>query len=260
MMKHFIQHRKTETQTILGYTFLGLLSITLIFFLQNYTRFNGAEGYNFWRSLAFNTLTIVPFILLIPSIIRLDEKKRNQKFYWLYHIGLCGILLLLYAVVTNVALYSLGFVSKLLHEQFLLKYFTRTAHIHLILYWLVILLLSRQNSKQLDQPFLQALNGSTKVFCKKNSIYWLESFDHYVKLYTTDGLLLKKVSMEGILVELGEGFIRIHRKYIIQLKYLRTIEKIKRDWFVVMTDGTRLKVSNTYQNSLHQALLQIREQ
>lgn len=78
-------------------------------------------------------------------------------------------------------------------------------------------------------------------------IQYLEAADDYVKIYTADGVFLKKKTMqyfENTLPALQ--FVRIHRSYIVALPLINKIEHNEKDsYLLLLTTGATLPVSKS---------------
>lgn len=83
-------------------------------------------------------------------------------------------------------------------------------------------------------------------------IRYIEAYDYYVKIHQTDSFILTRIPMKKMEKLLpGRMFQRIHRSYILNLSFLKQFEKNNTgEYQVVLTDETRLKVSNTFKNDL----------
>ncbi len=63
------------------------------------------------------------------------------------------------------------------------------------------------------------------------------------------------MTMDAVLSQLPDNFIRIHRKHIINLNFLKQIEKVgKETYFAVTTSDTPLKISRSQYPAVKQKL------
>jgi membrane protein implicated in regulation of membrane protease activity len=94
----------------------------------------------------------------------------------------------------------------------------------------------------------------TRISVKKNreiyfvaidDIYYIESNGDYVLIHTSKGRFLKDMTMKFFELHLpSDQFIRIHRSYIINLKYLTKLELYEKDTYQLqMKEGNVLKIS-----------------
>jgi len=84
-----------------------------------------------------------------------------------------------------------------------------------------------------------------------DAIRYVESLDDYVLIYTTDGRHTKQKTMKYFETHLNpKDFIRIHRSYIVQVKFIAEIQQYEKESYVViLKDKTKLKVSKAgYKN------------
>lgn len=87
-------------------------------------------------------------------------------------------------------------------------------------------------------------------------VLYLEAYDDYVKVYTAEGLFLKKKTMgyyERVLDP--KQFVRVHRSYIIPLSQLTRIEPLEKDSHVaLLKSGVRVPLSRTGYSRLRAVL------
>jgi two-component system LytT family response regulator len=78
-------------------------------------------------------------------------------------------------------------------------------------------------------------------------IRYIESLDDYVLIYTTEGRHMKQKTMKYFEDHLNpKNFIRIHRSYIVQVKFIAEIQQYEKEsYIVILKDKTKLKVSKT---------------
>lgn len=78
-----------------------------------------------------------------------------------------------------------------------------------------------------------------------NEIVRCEADDNYTNIYFKDKkylIVTRNLSqLENILSDVG--FYRIHRKYLVNVNYVRKVKKSKTDPVVVMSDGAQLSIS-----------------
>ena len=82
-------------------------------------------------------------------------------------------------------------------------------------------------------------------------ILFIEGLKDYVKIYTTDNkytlTLTSLIKLENTLS--SKGFARIHRSYIINIKYVKSIQKNK-----VLIADKRIPISESYKNSFFEKI------
>ena len=89
-------------------------------------------------------------------------------------------------------------------------------------------------------------------------IEWVEAADSYVRLHLADGeAYLHRASMTAMMDRLAErDFRRVHRSTIVRLDAIERLETPSSTghYAVVLRDGTRRRVSDSYRDSLLDAL------
>lgn len=80
-----------------------------------------------------------------------------------------------------------------------------------------------------------------------HDINYLEAYDDYVKMHTTQGMFLKKRTMSSFEQGLNPNeFVRVHRSYIIKLDQLTRIEQPEKDVHVaLLKTGAKVPLSKT---------------
>ncbi len=84
-----------------------------------------------------------------------------------------------------------------------------------------------------------------------SDILFIEGLKDYVKIFTTDSkfilTLTSLIKMENALS--SKGFARIHRSYIINIKYVKSIQKNK-----VLIADKRIPISESYKNAFFEKI------
>jgi two-component system LytT family response regulator len=85
------------------------------------------------------------------------------------------------------------------------------------------------------------------VIIDVDDIHFLEAQDDYVEIHTTQGRWLKQQTMKYFEVALDETkFVRIHRKYILNLNDLSKLDKLgKESYVVILKSGASIPVSTS---------------
>jgi len=101
-----------------------------------------------------------------------------------------------------------------------------------------------RRAEQSPAARLVARDGASVRVIPRAEIDYLEARDDYVLIHATSGTFRKKQPLGELEELLGDGFVRIHRGYLVQLDRLREIEPYAKDSRVAfLADGTRLPVS-----------------
>lgn len=87
-------------------------------------------------------------------------------------------------------------------------------------------------------------------------IIFIESSDDYVEIHTSSDTFLKEKTMNYYEQNLPSGiFVRIHRKYIVNLKKIQRVELYdKQNWVVIMEGGNELRASREGYKQLRQVI------
>lgn len=87
-------------------------------------------------------------------------------------------------------------------------------------------------------------------------IRYLEAYDDYVKVHTSEGLFLKKKTMSYYERALDpKQFVRVHRSYIIPLTQLTSIEPLEKDSHIaLLKNGVRIPLSRSGYSRLRTVL------
>ncbi len=98
-------------------------------------------------------------------------------------------------------------------------------------------------------------NGKIKII-PLGQVHYLEAADDYVKIYTAEGVFLKKKTMQYFEDTMpGQEFIRVHRSYIVNSQLITRIDPYEKDsHLVLLTTGARLPVSKAGYTKLKEML------
>lgn len=79
--------------------------------------------------------------------------------------------------------------------------------------------------------------------------------DHYVELFTDSGRHLVLLRLTDAIAELdGIPGLRIHRSHWVATKHMRDLRRRGQRWFLSLSDGSELPVSQTYLDDVQQTL------
>jgi DNA-binding LytR/AlgR family response regulator len=88
-----------------------------------------------------------------------------------------------------------------------------------------------------------SLGGVTKLV-RRSAIRWAQAQGDYVRLYTTDGSHLIRAGIAALAESWqSAGLVRIHRSYLVQLRYVSGVREVSPGQFVVDIGGDQLPVS-----------------
>ncbi len=89
--------------------------------------------------------------------------------------------------------------------------------------------------------------GANILIFPVNQIHYFEAYDDYVKIYTKDGMNLKKKTMSHFESVLDPAqFVRVHRSYIINLQELTRIESLEKESHIaLLKSGVQIPLSQS---------------
>lgn len=96
------------------------------------------------------------------------------------------------------------------------------------------------------------LSGFEKPICLEDIVY-ISAEDKYAIIYTADGHITARDSLGELERELEEhGFFRIHRKYLVNMRYHRELCRGK----LILSDGNVLPVSRRRENMYRDKIME----
>lgn len=84
-----------------------------------------------------------------------------------------------------------------------------------------------------------------------STIVYAEAFAHSVEIHTVQETIPAKLSISELEKQLGDGFIRCHRSYLVGLKYISRLSRTE----VMLDSGKTLPLSRTAAPLVHQAFI-----
>lgn len=108
-----------------------------------------------------------------------------------------------------------------------------------------------RNGRQAKRFFVIKATGQIS-FVAASEIDWIEAADYYVSLHVGAKTYLLRRSMAELEQELDQSaFCRIHRSAIVKLEKVRRLElNVSGEYDVLLTNGTRLRLSRRYRKEL----------
>lgn len=101
-----------------------------------------------------------------------------------------------------------------------------------------------------ERFLLLPVEGET-VRLAARAVRYAESFSHTVELATEKGTYSVKLSMGELEKQLGEGFVRCHRSYLVNLAHISRLSKTE----VILDGGKRLPLSRGAARQVHRAFV-----
>ena len=222
---------------------LVLFGITLA---QNAIRYGVHESYSIWRSVAYLVFSLLLFSAMLPLVFSMGKRveKRSPERFWLWTGLLTPAYILVYYLITGPIEIAIGFTQGGM-SQYARQYFGKDAlfHLFIVLGTHVYLYLSHDRSKP---KLISGSVGRKTLTLPVELISWIEADDHYLKIHSEQATMMKRSSLESMGKELAPGFIRIHRKYLVNTAHITGKEKQQRDEYVLLKSGDKLKVGRSF--------------
>lgn len=228
--------------------FLSIILLIVIFIItliQNIIRYSNHSSYSVWVSIVYLCVSVLLFIPFIVLTLRLQKeiKKKYTKWFWLFVSCTTILSLLIFYVLSNIILHTFGYFDYFIDSEYARYYFGREA-----LYHLLLILASAAYVYNLKNKTktIQVYKGRKLITIGLELIEWIEAEGHYLNFYSEAGTFIKRDRL-GILAEqLQPDFVRIHRKYIVNKSQIIAKEKDKRDEYIVLSSGKRLKIGQSF--------------
>ena len=105
-------------------------------------------------------------------------------------------------------------------------------------------------SKKEQSLLIQTGETNTRILVSK--IMYIEAFLHNVKVYTADGQAHEtRKNISTLAEQLGEGFFRCHRSYIVSLKYISQVGKTD----IIMDGDIKIPLSRRLYKEANKAFI-----
>lgn len=109
----------------------------------------------------------------------------------------------------------------------------------------IIELFIEQTNQRRNYLFIHDAGSEKKITIEE--IIYMQSDDHYVEIFKTNGKELIRKSLNDMEKEyMIYGFIRIHARYLVNYRYIYSIERCT----VILTDNKQLPLSRSRVNSV----------
>lgn len=118
---------------------------------------------------------------------------------------------------------------------------------------------SDQLQESMEEQGLERIvvkNGSQIKIIPVQQINFLEAYDDYVKIHTTEGMFLKNKTMSSFEKQLdAKQFVRIHRSFMIKVDQLAKIEPMEKDSYIaILHSGDKVNISKSGYARLKQVI------
>jgi len=228
---------------------LLLLVFFVISFFQNFIKYSHHSGYSVWTTIMYLSVLLFLFVPILMAWVTVLQyvKTSYLKWYWHLSIGLALVTLAIFFFISNVLLHSFGFFDSYLDSNFVRYYFGREALFHLIL---IVLAAFFVFYRKTGTQKLQVHKGRKKLTIGVDLVHWIEAEGHYLNCYTASERYIKRERLGVMAKRLSPEFIRIHRKFLVNKNQIAAKEKEKRDEYVVLNSGKRLKIGPSFREKV----------
>jgi len=98
-------------------------------------------------------------------------------------------------------------------------------------------------------------DGRITAFLLPSEIDWIEADDYYTIVHVNGKSLTQKCSLKRMEAKLSQhGFVRIHRSYLVNTQFVKSIERGGSEWSVNLQNGTSLPVSRRQRSAVAEQL------
>ena len=228
-----------------GFAITTLIVLFFLTLVQNYIRYQHHSSYSIWTSIVYLLVSILCFLPVIIGIVHLfkEVKSRWSAYYWLINLGFGLITLVFYYVISNFVLHSLGYFDAFIDSEYARYYFGREALYHLLLIGAAAIFVQYAT---LRKHTITAFKGRKRITLDLNLVQWMEVEGHYLNLHTISDTYVKREGISVMAKKLSSDFVRIHRKYLVNRSEITAVEKNKRDEYVILKNGKKLKVGPSF--------------
>lgn len=103
-----------------------------------------------------------------------------------------------------------------------------------------------------EEEFLMVKSGKEIVKVKLDNIKYFIMFSHYLDIVTTNGTIKWKKKIGDLEKQMEEkGFVRCHRSYVVNTRYIKELKKDE----VILLDNTTIPISISRLNNVRNVLL-----
>ncbi len=222
-----------------------LVVIFIITLIQNVIRYSDHSSYSIWVSIVYLLVSVLLFIPFLILILRTQKevKKRYAKWFWPMNLILASIALFVFYVFSNIVLHAFGYFDFFIDAEYARYYFGREALYHLLLIFGSALYVFSLKPKT---QTIEVYKGRKKVTIGLDLVQWVEADGHYLNFYTDTEMYIKRERLSVLAKMLESDFIRIHRKFIVNKTQIKSKEKDKRDEYLILNSGKKLKIGQSF--------------
>lgn len=259
----------SKTKYIYWLFYLGLLMAFLEFGQDYISSVLNGNYFSLGQSLSYKL-----FWLLFPlfSIGLVAWYHKTESFSSKVLQAVLGTLIILLITFAHLLVFSLLLfgISNMFYEESASVYFLITEKLSTRLYiglsiYIIFSALYYYRTKQKNvgnyekeqNQFknITVKNGRTTTLVEVSTINWISSDGHYLSIHTENRKHVILDSLKNIITSLPENFKRIHRSTIINTdRIIKLKSRGNGDYDVIMNDGTTLRLSRNYTESLKDLL------
>ncbi len=227
------------------FTFIGVLLGLLIYWREYSVR----EHVSLFHVILWQIGIWMPWAMglkIIDSIFKKNPYTKNKKLV----LAVSGIVLValhfgwFFLLSSNISPY-LGMPDT--NYGVYRYFFIFWTLIDLGIVWFIIDKL-KEAAKEEPTLLIELTRGGNKFFVEPEQIYWLAAENYYTRLFTTEGVFLKRKSLKSFDDILPQDmFKKIHRSTIINVNYVSELARsADHNLEVVLKDGSRRRVSRSF--------------
>ena len=196
------------------------------------------EEHGTWSgSLTWSAIAVVPWFALF------EWSKEPQGLEATRRPAILAALVLAIAAVSISLEYLVDFCVGDVTDRFGLLVMRRLPAIGVS-----VLLITLTRRAVLRRPFNPA---TVELGSIAKAIDWIEAADNYVELHVGGRTVMRRMTMRDAEQALrGRGFVRIHRRFLINRDRIATIVGSNGDRVVKLVDGTELGVGRAFASNL----------
>jgi DNA-binding LytR/AlgR family response regulator len=238
--------------------------------------------FDWWEPVVWEYSSALLLLALVPAQLALDRRLPFQTETWrravaahllatvpysLIHVsGMVGLRHLAYDLAA--ARYDFGYWPKELLYEYLKDIRTYAGTMTVVYLYRFLLLRLRGEARLLTAPDTgppaEAIERPSRFLVRKlgaeflvaaHDIEFLEAAENYVNLHVRGRVYPLRSTMTAIQDRLDPArFVRVHRRYIVNLDFLDQIEPLDTgDARLLLKNGSRISCSRRYRNALRPA-------
>ncbi|WP_171595183.1 LytR/AlgR family response regulator transcription factor [Marinifilum caeruleilacunae] len=105
--------------------------------------------------------------------------------------------------------------------------------------------------EKMKNSFLEIMSNRKMAKIPYDNIVYIESLSNYIKVITLDNEIISKEKISKLYERLPDGFLRIHRSFIINTERIK-----ERSLDEVLVEDVRLNIGRTYRKEVKELLNQ----